>query len=80
MPIEIRFTTRLTPCSCTVTMTTPMRTQTKRFRKGYACSELSAKRWIEEQIDAYREYAEICKSAGRETPKRLFFINDIPVN
>jgi len=80
MAIEIRFVTRKTPRGCTVTMTTPMRTQTKRFRSGYACPELSAKRWIREQIDGYRQYAEERKSEGKETTARLFFVNGEPTN
>jgi hypothetical protein len=80
MSPEIRFTTRRTPRGCTVTMTTPVRTQTKRFRSGYACSELSAKRWIMEQIKGYRDYENECKKEGREIQDRLFFINGVLTN
>jgi len=80
MAIEIRFTTRLTPHGCTVTMTTPVRTRTKRFRNGYGCSEISARRWIKEQIDGYREYEESRKAEGLDTPARLFFVNGEPTH
>jgi hypothetical protein len=75
MAIEIRFTTRVTPNGCTVTMVTPVRTRTKRFRNSYGCSEISARRWIKEQIDGYREYEESRKSEGLDTSARLFFVN-----
>lgn len=77
MAIEIRFTTRTTARGCAVTMTTPVRKKTKRFRSGYACSELSAKRWIMEQIEGYRDYENECKKEGREIQDRLFFINGV---
>jgi len=80
MAIEIRFTTRLTPCGCTVTMETPVRKQIKRFRRGYACPEISAKRWIREQIEGYREYDEECKANGKQAASRLFFVNGIATN
>jgi len=56
-------------------MATPMRTQIKRFRSGYACSELRAKQWIREQIQIYRDYQEECKAEGKETLEGLFFVN-----
>ncbi len=76
-PAEIRFTTRLTRCGCTVNMVTPVRTQVKRFRRGYACSEISAKRWIREQIEGYREYEKERKAEGINCRARVFFINGI---
>jgi hypothetical protein len=80
MPIEIRFTTRTTPCGCTVTMETPFRKKVKRFRRGYACSEISATRWIREQIKGYQEYDQECKANGKQAALRLFFVNGIATN
>ena len=72
--IEIKFTTRLTPCGCTVTLSTPTRTQVKRYRNGYGSAEIFAKRWIEEQIAGYREHDKI---SGRACDglEMVFFVN-----
>ena len=74
MTIEIRFQTRLTPCGCTVTLTTPVRKQTKRYRNGYGCAEIRASRWIDEQIRVYREMEKERESEGL-TGHMVFFVN-----
>ena len=76
MAIEIRFETRLTPRGCTVTLTTPVRKQTKRYRNGYGCAEIQAKRWIKEQIEIYREMEREMQSEGASNP-RIFFVNGV---
>lgn len=69
---RIEFTTRKTPRGCTVTMTWPSgRVRTKRFRDGYAYSEISAMRWIRYQIDVIEEMSHL---GGNEMPG--VFIND----
>lgn len=66
MTKTITFTTRKTPNGCTATVIWQSgRTQTKRFRNGYACSELSAKKWINEQIATIEE---MCITQELEKP------------
>jgi hypothetical protein len=53
----VRFYTKLTPCGCTVEhVSRGGRTKTKRFRNGYASSELSAAAWIREQVNSLVDF------------------------
>lgn len=52
------FTIKPTPHGCTVTYVAPRgRTETKRFRNGYASALTNAKTWIEQQITQLKFHA-----------------------
>lgn len=68
--IEIHFNCEQTKHGVTITVTTPKRTMTKRFRNGYATATAVAKTWIREQIEAYQDFEEL-----QGSKKFQFFIN-----